>query len=68
MNKLPLFGIVVGAMCFVCMLIATSAGAMTFLLAEWLVNGIAVTEGTEFHVEAVDTILLEDTDQVSLVK
>ena len=44
------------------MVVAASASAATFLLAEWLVNGAAITEaGPEVGTEAVGTILVEDT-------
>jgi hypothetical protein len=60
MRKLQLLGMALIAVFAVGVLTAASASAVpTFLLAEWLVNGTAVT--SELSVEAVGTILLEDT-------
>ncbi len=40
---------------------ASASAAVTTLLAEWLVNGTAVTEAQSFNSETVGTLLFEDT-------
>jgi hypothetical protein len=59
-RKFQLLGVAVVAVFAVGVLTtALASAAPTFLLAEWLVNGTAVT--SEVNVETVGTILLEDT-------
>ncbi len=59
MKKIRLLGIVLVSMCALCAVAASQASAVTFLLAEWLVNGAVVT--SELEIEASGEILLEDT-------
>lgn len=40
---------------------ASASAAPTFLLAEWLVNGVAIAEGVELNTESTGELLLEDT-------
>jgi hypothetical protein len=58
-----MFRLMVVALAAVCafgvLSVASASAVVTFLLAEWLVNGLPVT--TERNVEAVGTILLENT-------
>ncbi len=63
MKKFQLLGVAVVAMLAVGVFSAASASAaVTTLLAEWLVNGTAVTEAQSFNVETVGTLLLEDNN------
>jgi hypothetical protein len=57
MRKIQLLGVVLLALFAFGVLTAASASA-AFLLAEWLVNGVAVT--TELVVESTGEVLLED--------
>jgi hypothetical protein len=62
MKKLQILGIALVAVFAFGVLVAASASAtVTFLLAEWLVEGKAVAEGTEKNVESTGTLLLEDS-------
>jgi hypothetical protein len=62
MKKLQILGIALAAVFAFGVVSAASASAtVTFLLAEWLVNGVAVPEGTEKNVEETGTFLVEDT-------
>ena|ERR1700691_6299219 len=62
MRKFQWFGIAVVAVLLVGVAVASSASAaVTFLLAEWLVNGKSIAEGESFKVESKGTLLLEDT-------
>ncbi len=62
MKKFQLLGVAVVAMLAVGVFSAASASAaVTTLLAEWLVGGMAVTEAQSFNTETVGTLLLEDT-------
>ena len=62
MKKFQLLGVALVALFAFSVVLSASASAATFLLAEWLVNGAAITEaGPEVNTEAVGTILLEDT-------
>jgi len=62
MKKFQLMGVaLVAVFAFSVVLSASASAAPTFLLAEWLVNGAAVTEAQEFNSETVGTLLLEDT-------
>jgi hypothetical protein len=58
MNILKTFGIAILTLLATAAVLAASASAATFLLAEWLVGGLAVT--TELLVEATGELLLED--------
>src|ERR1700691_3788571 len=61
MRKFQWFGIAVVAVLLFGVAVASSASAaVTFLLAEWLVNGKPVMEGESFTVEVKGTVLLED--------
>ncbi|MGA9314854.1 MAG: hypothetical protein WBV77_09510 [Solirubrobacteraceae bacterium] len=61
MRKFQWFGIAVVAVLLFGVAVASSASAaVTFLLAEWLVNGKPVMEGESFNVESKGTLLLED--------
>jgi hypothetical protein len=61
MRKFQWFGIAVVAVLLFGVAVASSASAaVTFLLAEWLVNGKPVMEGESFNVEVKGTLLLED--------
>ncbi len=62
MKKLQIVGLVFVAMCAVGVLTAVPASAVTFLLAEWLANGVAVT--TELTTEAAGELELTDTKTV----
>jgi hypothetical protein len=59
MKKLQILGVALVAMfAFSAIVVASASAAVTFLLAEWLVNG---ADAAGQNVEAVGTILLEDT-------
>jgi len=61
MRKFQWFGIAVVAVLLFGVAVASSASAaVTFLLAEWLVNGKSIAEGESFNVESKGTLLLED--------
>ncbi len=61
MRKFQWFGIAVVAVLLFGVAVASSASAaVTFLLAEWLVNGKPIAEGESFNVEVSGTILMED--------
>jgi hypothetical protein len=61
MRKFQWFGIAVLAVLLFAVGVASSASAaVTFLLAEWLINGKSVTEGQAVSVESTGTLLLED--------
>ena len=61
MRKFQWFGIAVVAVLLFGVAVASSASAaVTFLLAEWLVNGKPIVEGESFNVESTGTLLLED--------
>ncbi len=61
MRKFQWFGIAVVAVLLFGVAVASSASAaVTFLLAEWLVNGKPIIEGESFKVESKGTLLLED--------
>ena len=61
MRKFQWFGIAVVAVLIFGVVVASSASAaVTFLLAEWLVNGKPIAEGESFNVESTGTLLLED--------
>jgi hypothetical protein len=72
MKKLQILGIALVAVFAFGVLVAASASAApTFLLAEWLVNGVAIPEGTELATESTGTLELEDLKTllgVSVVK
>src|ERR1700683_4363024 len=59
MTKFRILGIALVAVFAFGAVLAASASAATFLLAEWLVGGAAVT--TELTTEATGELLLEDT-------
>jgi len=59
MTKFRILGIALVAVFAFGAVLAASASAVTFLLAEWLVGGQAVT--TELTTEATGELLLEDT-------
>ncbi len=61
MRKIQLSGVALVAMLAVGVFSAASASAaVVTLLAEWLVDGTAVTEGQSFNTETVGTLLFED--------
>ncbi|MGA9313660.1 MAG: hypothetical protein WBV77_03420 [Solirubrobacteraceae bacterium] len=61
MRKFQWFGIAVVAVLLFGVAVASSASAaVTFLLAEWLVNGKPVIEGESFTVRSTGSLLLED--------
>ncbi len=60
MKKIRLLGIVLVSMCALCAVAASQASAVTFLLAEWLVNGSAIT--AELETTGSAEVLLEDTN------
>ena len=61
MRKFQWFGIAVVAVLLFGVVVASSASAaVTFLLAEWLINGKPIAEGESFNVEVSGTILMED--------
>jgi hypothetical protein len=61
MRKFQWFGIAAFAVLLFGVSVASSAFAsVTFLLAEWLVNGKPIMEGESFNVESKGTVLLED--------
>jgi hypothetical protein len=61
MRKFQWFGIAVVAVLLFGVAVASSASAaVTFLLAEWLVNAKPIAEGESFTVESKGTLLLED--------
>jgi hypothetical protein len=59
MKRFKLLGIVMLAVFAFAAVLAASASAATFLLAEWLVGGTAVS--TELLTESIGELLLEDT-------
>ncbi len=60
MKRIQILGAALVAVFAFGVLVAASASAVTFLLAEWLVGGVAVT--TELLVETSGELLLEDTN------
>jgi len=67
MKKFQLMGVAMLALfAFGAVLAASSSAAVTFLLAEWLVNGAAVT--VELLTESPGTLVLRDTGLKAAVK